>query len=55
MVKKARTKKMKKSKSKQSTTYTCDTCGIVLAVVDPCDCTPCDVICCGENMRIGVC
>lgn len=31
--------------------YTCEDCGIILAVDDPCGCTVCDLICCGVPMK----
>ncbi|MGE5279298.1 MAG: hypothetical protein ACM3L6_00955 [Deltaproteobacteria bacterium] len=46
---------MKRSKPQNKTTYTCSACGLVLSVEDPCNCDPCDVICCGQDMEVGVC
>lgn len=31
--------------------YKCDECGLVVTVEDPCGCSACDLICCGEPMK----
>jgi hypothetical protein len=31
--------------------YKCEECGIVVVVDEPCDCTPCNLICCGVPMQ----
>lgn len=31
--------------------YTCEECGIILAIDDPCGCTECDLICCDVPMK----
>jgi len=54
MVKKTR-KARAKSKAAKKRKYTCDTCGIVLSVDEACSCDPCDIICCGQDMRAVVC
>lgn len=52
MMKKSRAKKAKASKVKKGTKYTCEACGMVLSVDNACSCDPCDIICCGENMKV---
>jgi hypothetical protein len=37
-------KKLKGSK------YKCEECGVVVAVDEPCECEPCDLVCCGVPM-----
>jgi hypothetical protein len=36
---------------KKGTKYKCKSCGVVMVVDTGCDCTPCDVICCGAPME----
>jgi len=53
MAKKAKKSIHKKSKNTVSkgSKLTCNECGLELKVVDACDCaSPCDVVCCGEQM-----
>jgi hypothetical protein len=51
--KKPRAKSTAKPKSGKK--YTCDNCGIILSVDNECSCSPCDVICCDQNMRMTTC
>ncbi len=45
-------KKKKQSKVKKGAKYACSECGIVVSVVDPCDCVDaCDLYCCGVPMK----
>jgi hypothetical protein len=37
--------------AKKGAKYTCDECGVVMVVEDPCGCAPCDLICCGVPMK----
>lgn len=37
--------------AKKGEKYKCDECGLVVAVEDPCGCSACDIICCGEPMK----
>jgi hypothetical protein len=51
-LKKTTRKKTTKTLSKGST-LSCKECGLELEVVDVCDCaSPCDVMCCGEQMMV---
>lgn len=54
MVKKAKAKGVKEPKAKKDK-YTCESCGLVLSVDNACSCDPCDVMCCGENMKVMAC
>jgi hypothetical protein len=36
---------------KKGTQYKCGECGLIVAVTDPCECEPCDLICCGVPMK----
>ncbi|MEW6088333.1 MAG: hypothetical protein AB1498_08515 [bacterium] len=42
-------------KTKKGSKYTCDSCGMVITVNDPCGCDPCDLVCCGQDMRFMSC
>ena len=56
MVKKAKAKASKKSvKAKKAKKFVCDACGMVVAVEEPCACDPCDITCCGQDMRALSC
>jgi hypothetical protein len=45
-------KRTKKAVNKGSR-LVCDECGLQVQVVDDCNCTsPCDVMCCGEQMTV---
>lgn len=56
MVKKAKSKVAKKGlKAKDKLKYTCDACGMIVAVEEPCTCDSCDIVCCGEAMRAVSC
>ncbi len=37
--------------AKKGDMYECGECGVVLTVTNPCDCAPCDIICCGAPMK----
>jgi hypothetical protein len=37
--------------AKKGTSYKCPECGAVVVVTEACDCTPCDLICCGVPME----
>jgi hypothetical protein len=37
--------------AKKGAKYKCDKCGLVVVVDDPCGCSMCDLICCGEPMK----
>jgi hypothetical protein len=53
MAKKAKKSIHKKSKNaiSKGSKLTCRECGLELRVVDDCDCvSPCDVMCCGQQM-----
>ena len=32
--------------------YVCDSCGIIVTVSKACSCDPCQIICCGQDMKI---
>jgi len=40
------------SKVKKGTKYACASCGMVLVVDRACSCDRCDIICCGEDMKV---
>ena len=40
------------SKAKIGMRYVCDSCGMILVVEKPCSCDCCDIICCGQDMKI---
>ena len=40
------------SKAKKGIKYVCDSCGIILSVDKACDCSLCDIICCGQDMKV---
>ena len=40
------------SKAKKGMKYVCDSCGIILSVEEACDCDLCDIICCGQDMKV---
>ncbi|OGD46831.1 hypothetical protein A3K79_02890 [Candidatus Bathyarchaeota archaeon RBG_13_46_16b] len=37
--------------SQERSKYKCDECGLVVVVDDPCGCSMCDLVCCGEPMK----
>jgi hypothetical protein len=37
--------------AKKGSQYKCPECGAVVMVTESCDCTPCDLICCGVPME----
>ena len=37
--------------NKKGDKYTCEDCGLVLLVEDPCECDPCEIVCCGTPMK----
>jgi hypothetical protein len=37
--------------AKKGTKYKCGECGLIIVVDEPCGCTECDLICCGEPMK----
>jgi len=37
--------------AKRGAKYKCDECGLVVVVDDPCGCSMCDLVCCGELMK----
>ena len=37
--------------SKKGEKYSCEECGLVISVEDPCGCEPCEIVCCGEPMK----
>ncbi len=41
------------AKAKKGDLFSCETCGLILAVEDPCGCPTCAVICCGQPMGKG--
>lgn len=55
MVKKAKAKRVKIVKAKKAAKYTCNECGVVLSVDNPCSCAPCDLTCCGQAMELLAC
>jgi hypothetical protein len=53
MIKKVKLKIVKAtSKAKKGMRYVCDSCGMILVVDQPCPCDCCDIICCGQDMKI---
>lgn len=42
-------------KVKKGDKYTCDSCGMVIAVDDPCGCDDCSLVCCGQDMSYMPC
>lgn len=44
-----------KSKAGKKTKYTCEACGVVLSVDNPCLCDSCDLVCCGQDMKMIAC
>lgn len=56
MEKKAKAKNSKvKSKTKKGAKYACDVCGVVVTVDEACGCDPCDIACCGQDMKVISC
>ena len=39
-------------KTKVGMRYVCDSFGIIVAVDKACSCDPCQIICCGQDMKI---
>jgi hypothetical protein len=37
--------------AKKGTKYKCEECGLVVVVDETCGCSPCDLICCGTQMK----
>jgi hypothetical protein len=37
--------------TKKGERYECGECGLVVLVEDPCGCSACDLICCGQQMK----
>jgi hypothetical protein len=37
--------------ARKGTKYECGECGAVVVVDKECDCSPCDLICCGTQMK----
>jgi hypothetical protein len=37
--------------AKKGSQYKCPECGAVVMITETCDCTPCDLICCGVPME----
>jgi desulfoferrodoxin-like iron-binding protein len=37
--------------AKKGEQYRCDECGLVVTVADPCGCSACDLVCCGQPMK----
>lgn len=40
------------SKAKKGMQYVCDSCGMILVVESPCSCDCCDILCCGQDMKV---
>jgi len=40
------------SKAKKVMQYVCDSCGMILVVEEACSCDCCDIICCGQDMKV---
>lgn len=38
------------AKQKKGAKYKCEECGVVVVVDEPCDCEPCDLVCCSVPM-----
>lgn len=43
------------SKAKKGERFACDACGMVVSVDQGCCCDPCNIVCCGQNMRLLGC
>ncbi len=43
------------AKKEKGAKLTCDVCGMVVAVEDPCGCDDCDLLCCDRPMRETSC
>ncbi len=41
------------AKVKKGDVFSCEVCGIILAVDESCGCATCDLICCGQPMAKG--
>lgn len=41
-----------KSKASKGDRYVCGVCGMAVIVDVPCRCVDCDVICCGQPMKV---
>ncbi len=55
-MKKEKGKSAKKSATiKKGGKYVCDACGIVVTVDKACDCDPCGISCCGQEMSPLAC
>ncbi len=39
-------------KTKKGMRYVCDSCGLIVTVDKACLCDPCQIICCGQEMKI---
>lgn len=37
--------------TKKGDVYGCDKCGVEVKVEKDCGCAPCDLVCCGEQMK----
>jgi hypothetical protein len=37
--------------NKKGEKFKCEECGLIVLIEDPCGCEPCDLICCGEQMK----
>ena len=56
MVKKGKTESAKTgSKAKKGTKFVCDSCGMVITSAKECGCDPCDIVCCGQEMKVMSC
>lgn len=40
------------SKAKKGMRFVCDSCGMILTVEKTCSCDCCDIICCGQDMKV---
>jgi len=38
--------------AKKGDRYECESCGVVLIVDNACECSACDVVCCGAPMKL---
>jgi hypothetical protein len=55
MIRKAKPKIAKAAlKVRKGMKYVCDSCGMTLVVEQPCPCDCCDIICCGQDMKVLV-
>jgi len=44
------------TKSNKGEKYFCDVCGLTVKVDKECSCNPCDIVCCGQDMKaVGCC